>query len=91
VGEAGRGTPGQVKDEASQAGESEVSSTKYTFTTDELIRIVTYVEELNEIETSGVKVDSYSDQFLAVDGVPTPFSIRLDDDGTYNVSVVVSL
>lgn len=69
-----------------------MSSTKYGgYTADDMADITDYVRALNRISDGAVRVDSYSDQFFALDGVPTPFTVRLGDDGKYTLSIAVSL
>jgi hypothetical protein len=59
---------------------------------DALGRLAAFTANLNFlVETHGVALDCYSDQFLVVDGKSTPLNLVLNDEGTYDVSIVVSL
>lgn len=63
---------------------------KYDFTPNELRTIIHFLENLSDGH-SRVKVDSYGDQFLVLDGEETPLYLRQADDGSHYVSVVVPL
>jgi hypothetical protein len=93
VGDRRGDGPEQV--EAAQAGIAEkvmsmYPTIKYDFTPNDLRTIIHFLENLSDGH-SRVKVDSYGDQFLALDGAETPFYLREDDNGTHYVSVVVPL
>jgi hypothetical protein len=80
-----------VKDQAAQAGEPEEVS-QVSFTVKELDRVVKFVHGLNQLAAEhGVVLDSYSDQFVAVDGKDTPFHLRWADEESQYVSMVVPL
>lgn len=65
---------------------------KTEYSIKELDRVLKYVNELNRLGLShGIRVDSLADQFVALDGEETVFTLRTDDENELYVSIVVPL